>query len=113
MITLVNFMGSQGFVLKHNVLYQDIQRTMKIKQNGKNSFMGQSHHINICYFFVQDNIAKKEIDLEYCPTDEILADFFTKPLEGKLFRKIFEVIMGYQPITWLKQNVTKSTMSLP
>ena len=32
----------------------------------------------------------------------MLADFFTKPLQGSLFRKMRDVVMGLQPITILK-----------
>ena len=32
----------------------------------------------------------------------MLADFFTKPLQGILFRKSRDVIMGYKPIDTLK-----------
>jgi len=30
----------------------------------------------------------------YCPTEEMLADFFTKPLQGALFREFRDVVMG-------------------
>ena len=31
------------------------------------------------------------------------ADFLTKPLQGSLFRKFRDVILGYQPVSSLKQ----------
>ena len=34
--------------------------------------------------------------MEYCPTDCMLGDFFTKPLQGKLFHDMRDVIMGHQ-----------------
>jgi len=30
----------------------------------------------------------------YCPTEEMLANFFTKPLQGSLFRKFRDVLLG-------------------
>ena len=42
---------------------------------------------------------KGEIDLEYCSTEKMIADFLTKPLQGKLFQKFWEVIMGWRPIS--------------
>ena len=53
-----------------------------------------SRHINIRYFFVQDRIGSGEIKVEYCPTAEMLADYFTKPLQGVLFRKFRDEIMN-------------------
>jgi hypothetical protein len=36
----------------------------------------------------------------------MLADFFTKPLQGNLFRKFQDVIMGHKHINSLKQETT-------
>jgi hypothetical protein len=32
--------------------------------------------------------------VEYCPTGEMIADFMSKPLQGKLFKKFKDLIMG-------------------
>ena len=71
-------------------------------KNGRNSCTGNSRHIHIRYFFVKDRVDKKEVKIEYCPSLDMLADFFTKPLQGKLFLKFKEVLMGHKPITSLK-----------
>jgi hypothetical protein len=36
----------------------------------------------------------KEISLQWCPTKEMIADFWTKPLQGSHFRKLRDYIMG-------------------
>jgi len=33
-----------------------------------------------------DNIKQGEVKVAYCPTGDMLADFFTKPLQGTAFR---------------------------
>ena len=33
----------------------------------------------------------------YCPTGKMLADFFTKPLQGKLFKYLRNIVMGLAP----------------
>ena len=38
----------------------------------------------------------KEIRIEYCPTGEMVADFFTKPLQGALFEKLRNKIMNIE-----------------
>ena len=44
----------------------------------------------------------------------MLADYFTKPLQGALFRRFWDVIMGYAHIDTLKtREVTKSNISDP
>ena len=37
---------------------------------------------------------KKESDVQYCPTKIMLGYFFTKLLQGALFRKFRDVVMG-------------------
>ena len=41
--------------------------------------------MNIRYFFVKDRQEKGEQDIQYCPTDDMIADYFTKSLQGKKF----------------------------
>ena len=40
--------------------------------------------------------------MEYLPTDEMLADFFKKPLKGIHFERLRQVIMGWYHISLLK-----------
>jgi hypothetical protein len=100
-IWLANFMKGQGYEIKNNVVYQDNQSAMKMEINGRTSCTGNSRHIDIRYFFTKDRIDKGEMTIEYCPTHRMLADFFTKPLQGKLFRMYRDVIMGYRHISEL------------
>jgi hypothetical protein len=41
-------------------------------------------------------------EVKHCPTEQMLADFFTKPLHGNRFRKFHEVIMGHAHTDSLK-----------
>ena len=75
---------------------------MLMLKNGINSCTGNSRHINIKYFSVKDRIDKGELKVEFCPSTIMLADFFTKHLQGHLFKKFRDVIMGYAPISSLK-----------
>ena len=96
------FLSAQGYLIKDNILYQDNMSTILMLKNGRNSCTGKSRHVNVRYFFVKDRVDKQEVKIEYCPTLQMLADFFTKPLQGHLFRKFRDVIMGYKPILSLK-----------
>ena len=69
------------------MLYRDNQNVMLLEKNGRAWSSKRTQHINIRYFFLADQIAAGELKGEYCPTGEILADFFTKPLQGSLFMK--------------------------
>lgn len=85
---------AQGYAIVNNVVYQDNQSTILLEYNGKMSSSKQTRHIEIQYFFVTDNIRKKNLQIEYCPTDHMLADFFTKPLQGAKFWMMRPAIMN-------------------
>ena len=88
------FLEKQGYPLKNNRLHQDNQSAMKMERNGRSSCGQKSRHIDIRYFFIKDRVDSGELDIVYCPTEMMVADFFTKPLQGALFRKLKSVIMG-------------------
>ena len=81
------FLEAQGFAIKDNVVYQDNQSAILLENNGKRSSSKKTRHIEIRYFFVTDNIKRKNLRVEYCPTENMRADFLTKPLQGAAFRK--------------------------
>ena len=94
-----NFLEAQGYNLEENTLFQDNQSAFRIQINGRRSCTGNSRYIHIRHFFVKDIVDKKKIQILYCPTEKILADFFTKPLQGELFRVFRNIIMRYVSIT--------------
>jgi len=63
----------------------------------------KSRHINIRYFWIKDQTKELEINVRHCPPLSMLADFFTKPLNGNLFRKFRDVILGYKPVSSLRE----------
>jgi hypothetical protein len=60
-----------------------------LERNGKALSSIHTKYINIRYFFNM-----KEISPHWCPTKEMVADFWTKPLQGSHFRKLRDYIMG-------------------
>ena len=112
----VNFFKHQGYDIRNNYIYQDNESAIKMERNGRNSCTGNSRHIDIKYFWVKDRVDKKEVEIKYCPTTLMLADYFTKPLQGNVFRRFRSVIMGYthindlllDPDFLLKERVEKT-----
>ena len=97
-IWLLMFLKEQGYGIVNNVIFQDNKSAILLEKNGQNSCTGNSRHINVRYFFVKDRIDKQEVRVEYCPTHLMQADFFSKPLQGKLFEVQREFLMGWRPI---------------
>ncbi len=90
------FMECQGYEIKKNILYQDNKSTILLEQNGKKSSGKRTRALNIRYFFLTDQIEKGNLNVEYCPTTEMVADYFSKPLQGRLFQKFRTTIMGHE-----------------
>ena len=108
-IWLLNFMKHQGYRVKHNTLFQDNESAIKMEKNGRNSCTGNSRHVDIRFFFVKDRIDKGEVQVQYCPTYQMLADYFTKPLQGRMFHAYRNVLMGWKHISTL-QSLTSLSM---
>ena len=89
-------MEAQGYEIEKNILYQDNKSTILLLKNGKQSSFKRTHAINIRYFFLTDQIAKGNLSVEYCPTKEMWADFFTKPLQGPQEVALRWKIMGHE-----------------
>jgi hypothetical protein len=46
---------------------------------------------------VADRVASGDLRIEHCPTEEMVADYFTKPLQGALFYRLRDHIMNIDP----------------
>ena len=62
--------------------------------NGRQSVGKRAKHINVRYFFIHDRINREEITVKHCPTDDMIADYLSKPLQGSKFIKFRQAIMG-------------------
>ena len=88
------FLEDQGVSIEETVLYQDNMSSMLLERNGRQSSTKRTKHMDIRYFYVGDHIQNKTLSLHHCPTDEMLADYFTKPLQGSVFVRLRNYIMG-------------------
>jgi hypothetical protein len=93
-----NFLKTQGHVVKECIVLQDNKSAILLEKNGKASSSKRTKHISIRHFFVTDRIKKGELSVEWCPTEDMLGDFWTKPTQGKQFTCVRDQIMGAQPI---------------
>ena len=94
--------AGNDLLMKKDRLYQDNTSTMRLEKNGKASSTKRTRHIDIRYFFITDRVKAGKVEIEYCPTEEMMADFFTKPLQGSLFRKHRNNVMGMTPEEFTK-----------
>ena len=78
-----------------NLLAKDNDSEIKLLKNGRDSCAWNSRHIGIKYFWVTDRIKNGNIEVIYCPTDEMIADYMSKPLQGSLFKTFRSALMGW------------------
>ena len=88
------FLVAQGMNVPTMTIYQDNKSTIMLSENGRMSSSNRMRHLNVRCFFARDQIQKGEIKVAYCLTENMLADFITKPLQGTAFRKVRDIILN-------------------
>ena len=88
------FSEEQGWKDSTTVVYQDNTSSILLERNGRRSSTKRTKHMDIRYFYVTEQVGRKTIHVTHCPTEEMVGDFFTKPLQGSLFLKMRNYIMG-------------------
>ena len=94
MLWTLYFLEAQGYKIDDNLLYQDNKSSILLETNGRGSSGKRTRHINVRYFFIADRVKSGEIRIEHCPTGIMIADYFTKALQGAQFRRLRDMIMG-------------------
>jgi hypothetical protein len=82
----IQFLEAQGHKVKPATVFQDNKSTIMLANKGR-STSHRTRHIAIKYFFIKDHIENEDINVVYVGTDNMVADFFTKPLQGAMFKK--------------------------
>jgi hypothetical protein len=103
------FLQAQGYNIRDNILLQDNRSAILLQKNGKTSSGKRTRHINIRYFFITDRISKGELSVKWCHTKDMVGDYMTKPLQGALFRKFRDKIMGVAPQECLGKSTRSTT----
>jgi hypothetical protein len=87
------FLMNQGFNVGPSRILKDNKSAMLLEENGMESSSKQPCHIHISFYFVTDQVHLNNVTIEHCPTKSIVADFFTKPLQGSAFYEFRKAIM--------------------
>ncbi len=88
-----NFMQDQRYDL-NMVIKEDNKSTMLLMKNGRLSAGKRTKHLDIRYFYVKDLIERGIVSIEHCNTEDMIADFFTKPIQGKRFQLLCDIILN-------------------
>ena len=88
------FLESIGYEVERNILFQDNKSAIILEENGRTSVGKRNRALNIRYFFVTDQVKKGNIEIQYCPSEKMVGDFMTKPVQGQKFREFRKEILG-------------------
>ena len=88
------FMEAQGYKINRNILYQDNKSAILLEENRKQSSRKRTRALNVRYFFLTDQVEKGNLSIEYKPTDDMWANYMSKPLQGYKCCKFENAIMG-------------------
>ena len=88
------FIELQGFDIDLNIQYQDNKSTIKLAENGNISSGRRTRQFDIKYFYITDLINRKEVSIEYCSSNDVIANYHTKPLIGEKIRNMRNRIMN-------------------
>ena len=91
---ILNFAKAQGYCIEQGIIHQDNQAAIRLAETGR-STSSRTRHIKIRYFFLKQFLDSQELQVVYCPTDKMIADVLTKPLQGECFAKGRDFILGY------------------
>mgnify|MGYP000055058244 CR=1 FL=1 len=88
------FLEAQGYGHQDTILFQDNQSAILLEKNGRKSSSKRTKHLNCRFYFITDRINSSELSVEYCPTEEMIGDYFTKPLQGAKFYEFRKIIVN-------------------
>jgi hypothetical protein len=90
-----NFLEKQGLKTGPGKIYQDNTSTIaKVKQD---ALAGKDRkvHLKRRRLLVKESVDEKIVKIFYIPTEAMIADVLTKPLQGRLFRRLRAAITNY------------------
>ena len=88
------FLEAQGYGHPDTILFQDTQSAILLKRHAPKSGSKRTKHLNCRFYIITNWINSSKLSVEYCPTEEMVGDYFTKPMQGKLFYKFRKRILN-------------------
>ncbi len=85
---------AQGYSVDHNIDYQDNKSAILLETNENFSSSNRTNTSRPVTSFIKEKIVQGDVELEYCPTEEIWCDVLTNPKQGKAFRKDRAMLMN-------------------
>ena len=89
-----DFLAAQGEAISPSIIHQDNMSTIAMIKNGM-SKSDRTRHMNVRYFWTKERVDSGDIEIVYTPTDDMIADILTKPLQGDKFRILRQLLLNW------------------
>jgi len=94
LLSLLNLINDIGLKYKVNgIIYEDNMSTINLVKGGIVTSK-RSKHMKIKQFWIKEHIDRKEFLLLHLASTKMIVDFLTKPIQGKLFQRLMNDMMG-------------------
>ena len=91
------FIEELGYQVSGNertaTLFQDNQSTMRLIESGPPAG-SRSKHVRIRTFWLREQVQEGNLKVIFKPTDDMIADGLTKPLQGSKYESFADQILG-------------------
>ena len=88
LLWITNVLTELKVIYRTPIIKCDNQGAIKLVENPL--ITKYSKHIDIKYHFIRQLYMSRKINVEYCPTNDMIADIFTKPLQATRFQTLRE-----------------------
>ena len=83
---LRTFLKELGFPQQVITIHEDNQGCIALIKNPVQHH--RTKHIDIRHHFIREQVELGHFSIEYCPTEEMIADIMTKPIAGPQFKTL-------------------------
>jgi hypothetical protein len=89
-----DFLVAQGYKVPPAKIYQDNMSTIALATRGIAS-SDRTRHVAIRCAWLKDRHDTGEIETIYMPTEDMIADILTKPLQGEQFKRLRSLLLNW------------------
>ena len=90
-----DFLIAQGYKVPPIKVYQDNMSTIALATRGASS-SDRTRHIAIRCAWLKDRHDTGDIETIYMPTEDMIADILTKPLQGEHFKRLRSLLLNWK-----------------
>jgi hypothetical protein len=88
------FLLAQGEDVSPAIIHQVNMSTIAMIKNGV-SKSDKTRHMNVRFFWTKERVDNGDIQILYTPTDDMIADILTKPLQGDKFLTLRRLLLNW------------------